>query len=245
MSKLYKHLIQRYREGNLKEAEQAKLEAAIAEGELSLEEIAPFNEWMGLPVTHPDSDSLDTLDQRFYVFLDQEKQKQQSKQKRNLWMRHSIKWAAAVLVLFLTFVGGSRWHGKQTSLYPDSEHLLAQSILETEDVNEKIHLVSTTEIKDDSDIRIIDALLLTLIRDESRNVRLACIHTLMAYSHLPRVREGLIRAISFQESTIVLLTLAEAIEASGRRITYSEFRAHLNKDLSNRTHDRLEQVLTQ
>ena len=85
------------------------------------------------------------------------------------------------------------------------------SLLNQSSVGERLQAVSLTYDLDRVDQQVADALLQTLREDPNVNVRLATIEALRAQAHNPHVRQGLIQAISFQDSPLVLLALAETM----------------------------------
>ena len=61
------------------------------------------------------------------------------------------------------------------------------------------------------DDKIIDALNKALVNDPNVNVRLSAIEAMLHYADNPQVRQNLIKAIPYQTSPIILMTLAEVM----------------------------------
>ena len=165
------------------------------------------------------------MDERFFDML-----KKHQKPAKKAWIPFLwfLRIALPVGLLVLTF-----YLGKQQASTPENIDIkdFASELLTSENVGDKISLVSNKQLRDNTDKKVIDALLFSLSNDESVNVRLACINTLYDYAYLPSVRTGLIQAVSNQSSPIVLANLAEAINASGKQLLKEEFMALINKDL--------------
>ncbi|MEM7373215.1 MAG: HEAT repeat domain-containing protein [Bacteroidota bacterium] len=232
-------LIQKFHQNRLEAAEKDELEMKIEQGDISLEELDLFQDVLQATSNDPILLPSARMDHRFYAHLDQLNRKQG-------WPIKLIgKIAAAILILLAAFLGGRETGTRQEKvpqLSPSQQTL--QALLSTKDISEKIHLVSSISLQNDADAVLIDALLYTLCHDESKNVRLACIHALLAYSTLPEVRTGLIHAIQFQESSLILLHLAEAINTSGKKMSKEAFHSHINKSLPIFVQRKLEAVLT-
>jgi hypothetical protein len=164
------------------------------------------------------------MDQKFYEMI-ASKRKPVNTSRPFVWF---LRLALPIGLLVLTFYLGSQY---ASPAVPSSDQSFAAQLLTSENVNDKISLVSNTKLAEDTDKKVIDALLFSLSNDESVNVRLACINTLYDYAYLPIVRTGLIQAISSQQSPIVLTNLAQAINASGKKLSKEAFMELINKDL--------------
>ena len=89
--------------------------------------------------------------------------------------------------------------------------MLVVSLLQKPDATERLKAVSLTMGMKSADNKIIDALLNTLNHDENVNVRLAAIDALCKYANNERVRKGFIEALGYQDSPIVIVTLADVL----------------------------------
>ncbi len=241
-------ILKAYQAGTLDEQGQVQLEAWIADGSLDLEELEFFSEtldYLGQPEQLMPSAKMDG---RFYANLEKEKSQLQNSKTLSAqfadWLLVFQRWALPITAAILLFLGGRFWEMKSTDLTPenDASHI-ASVLINTEDVSEKIHLVSSTKIVDETDKKIIDALLFTLSNDDSNNVRLACIDVLMNYSYLPLVRTGLISSISRQNSPVVLANLAEAIAAGGEKMDKAEIHSRIDQQLPPPVKKSMEAVL--
>ena len=117
--------------------------------------------------------------------------------------------------------------------------------METDEISERIHLIANSQSTEQWEESGIDALLFLLIHDESNNVRLACLDILKNYHQEEKVREGLIRAIPYQQSSIVLIELAQSLAASGLGMEEDEFLDRLNKDFPEPLKGQIRQQLIQ
>ncbi len=171
-----------------------------------------------------DKDPSEQMDHKFYEMLESNR-KPVKTSKPFIWF---LRLAFPIGLLVLTFYLGRQYAPESIVNEPQD---FASQLLTTDDVNDKISLVSNKKLAADTDKKVIDALLFSLSNDESVNVRLACINTLYDYAYLPSVRTGLIHAISSQQSPIILANLAQAINASGKKLSKEEFMDMINKDL--------------
>ena len=222
-------LVQKFKDNQLTPAEVESMERAIAAGEIEMSEIEndKFTEMLNLPMKMEISPGMDA---RFYSMLENQKQKQQGKR---VSLKILLRIAASLLLMLLAFGGGIYFAGSErqdpTTISMNDD--LATSLLSTNTISDKIHLIASADLNDGSDLKIINALLFTLNHDESANVRLACIESLVDYAFLPDVREGLIQAIRNQSSPAVLSNLAEAIRLSGSGLSSDDFKEMINKEL--------------
>ncbi len=124
----------------------------------------------------------------------------------------------------------------------------------------EISLVSTksavTRLEDISELKkaselsetIIDALNKALIMDPNINVRLSAIEAMVHFADNPKVRENLIKAIPYQDSPIIQITLAEvmiALEEKGSKDAWQELfdSGNLEGDVKAQLEETLEPVL--
>lgn len=239
-----KQLLANYKSGTLSDAEQTVLEQFIADGKVQLEELDNFQEidqYMDL------ADQLEpsrAMDAGFQRMLNGQRPAAKPTWALPSWLSSPWRFALPLALIVFAF-----WLGRGTIDPPNQTIVeatpdIATSLLNAENVSEKIHLVSSTKINDPTDKKIIDVLLFTLNNDASNNVRLACIDVLMNYSTLPAVREGLVNAINNQTSPIVLSNLAEAIATSGNQLEREDFQSRINKDLPPPIQKSMEDILT-
>lgn len=171
-----------------------------------------------------DKDPSEQLDAKFYDMLGKFRA---TSRKQKFW-RWFWRLALPIVAALAALIIGINISSKTST---EDKIDFASELLQSEKAMDKINLVSNTSLQEDTDEKVIDALLFALISDESINVRLACINTLYDYAYLPKVRAGLIQAVSYQDSPIVLANLAEAINASGKKLPAEEFKALINKEL--------------
>lgn len=225
-------LIALYHASQLKNDEQAQLEDMIASGEITLEELSLNKEVLDQLADAEDLADTQNMDDRFFTFLEKESQQNESPKILPFFAAHYQTAVAAVILTLFAFWGGlsvGSWDSKEQP--EDTHQAFLQTMLNTEDVSERIHVISTHQLEEKLDKKVLDALLFSLNNDESSNVRLACIEVLRKYSREDPVRESLIRAISQQHSTLVLIEIAEAISQSGEKISTQEFFTYVREDM--------------
>lgn len=237
-------LLKKYAEGTISTVESAELEEMVSTGIVQLEELSDFQNLSEALAIADDIEPGSEMDSRFYAML-QSNVKRESTSFLSKLFSTPVKWAFASLLLVLTFIVGQQFGTDNQQL--SSVNLTTDfpsELLATESVNKKISLVANTTINEETDQKVIDALLFALNNDESNNVRLACINTLYDYAYLPEVRAGLINAISSQNSPLVLSNLAEAINASGNRLSPDEFKSRIKKEMPPPLRNLVEQNIT-
>lgn len=136
------------------------------------------------------------------------------------WNGFSLKWAVIAGVFILGVFSGSYFQ-------PQADHrLVLNNEDEVKEMEESYARLTASESATDRlqgvqmakemkylNDRIIKALNQTLLHDKNVNVRLSAIETMLHFADNPKVRENLIRAIPFQTSPLVQMTLAEVMLA--------------------------------
>ena len=227
-----KELLRRFKEGSLTREEEIAVEKMISCGELELSEIDLFNSSMQTLVDAESIESSTEATKQFYSFINGVTPKPKSHHRFSIFSMPGIwRWALPVATALIAFwVGGKYQTSVGTPDSGESNELITQ-LISSEDVSDKIHLVSSSTKRENPEEKIIDALLFSLTTDESANVRLACIDALIQYSAQAEVRAGLVRAVGYQSSPVVLSYLADAIRETGQKIGKKDLEKMLNKDL--------------
>ena len=124
----------------------------------------------------------------------------------------SIAWRPALVltVFVLGLAGGYLLHTPPKEIQPQ----IVQSytdLIDQRTTSQRLQVIHHAKQTDDPDARIIDALNQALLKDPNINVRLSAIEAMLHFAHLPKVRENLIRAIPYQTSPLVQVTLADAM----------------------------------
>ena len=139
----------------------------------------------------------------------------------NVWPTHvAARTTMASLLVLIVFFGGYWFSFKQNHTaeinrqYVQIKELQANmmlTLLAQKSPIERLKAVSISQNLKEINTNVIEALLNTLNQDDNNNVRLASLEALVAYADDPRVRMGLITAISHQESPLVQMALAETM----------------------------------
>ncbi len=96
-----------------------------------------------------------------------------------------------------------------SSQVSEMKQLMMLSQLQDPSASQRIQAVSYTDDMKNVDTKVIDALFRTLNEDPNVNVRLATLEALAKKADDPRVREGLVRSISSQDSPIMQSAIAD------------------------------------
>lgn len=89
--------------------------------------------------------------------------------------------------------------------------MLMLSLIEKPQAQDRIKAVNMVSELGKNDEKITEALISTLNKDPSVNVRLAALEALMSYGTRSSVREALIRSIALQNSPLMQVALADAM----------------------------------
>ncbi len=223
-SERIQELIFKYNNMQADSREMKEIESLVESGEIDLKDMADVTE-LEQRVTEfaVPSPSLN-LDDKFYQMLREEKGHAKSFAWKNFftWPDFAPRLAFASLTLIVGVAVGYflRSPGQKNEQIEmlgqevsDLKELMMLSLLEKESPTERLKAVSLTNEMDQASQKVTNALLQTLNNDENVNVRLAALDALKSYSHESKVREGLIRSISKQDSPLVQISLAELMAA--------------------------------
>ena len=111
--------------------------------------------------------------------------------------------------------------------------MMVLTLLEQPSASQRLKAVSISTQLSYTDETIYQALLKTLNHDSQVNVRLAALDALIDYADRPLVRQGLIEAISHQESPLVQITLAEIMVQLQEKRSVEELRKLLKQQELN------------
>lgn len=150
---------------------------------------------------------------RFFTMLDKFNDEQPSGKVRTFGISFTIlKWAAVFVIglaagVFVSNRGGS---GNQNGS-PSASNELFTSLEAGKPASEKLKVLQTVKSEADPEEYVYEALYMTILGDPNVNVRLSAIEAMLHFSDKPKVRMLLIKALTYQESAIVQLSLAEVI----------------------------------
>jgi hypothetical protein len=202
------------------------------------------------------------LNKNFYSALDV--QISQLKQEKNWYQnllhtfsiynnRPFIKFAYALILIFLGWSIGF-WQSSSPSYNKELKAManeiynmkvmMTLSLLNQSSPDEKLLGIQKAGMLTDIDTQVILALLETLNNDPNAGVRLETITVLEKFGFHPLVRQGLVRAISQQESSMVQLYLADIMVRLQEKNAVEPFRKLLNrKNLNENVRDKIEKSI--
>lgn len=126
----------------------------------------------------------------------------------------------------------------------EMKEMMMLALLENPSASERIRAVSFTEELPDVNDKVIDALLVTLNRDDNDNVRIMTLEALATMADNPKVREGLVASITQQESPLVQAAMADVMVALQEKKAVDRFKKLLRKkDLNEGVKMKIEQSL--
>ncbi len=235
MNEKYEELIADYLNGELDEQDKAKVEALIASGEIDLvdfkamEQLHDELELVSTP--EPSSE----MSNRFYAMLEEEKATIRpafniSEKINELFTALTMPRLAYAFVLLIVggFIGSQFGSNdaqinELTAQMQDMREIMIVSMLEGASTTDRLRAVNISAELPIADEKAVHALLFTLNNDESVNVRVQTIEALKKWGEDENVREGLVSAISVQESDVVIIALADAMVELGLQNSKSEF----------------------
>ena len=250
MDEKYEKLIAGFLAQNQTEAEKAEMEAAITTGALDLDklnDLSQFNQRLSAVAAPMPSERLRS---NFYQMLAEEKRKQKSRPGLKDWLSNFFEGLSAritigqlaysVVVLVLGVVLGLNFNRKQsagdekllaiTTEMQQMKKMMMLTLLEQPSATDRLKAVNLTTNMEQADDKVIKSLLQTLTNDPSVNVRLAAIEALYQHADNPLAREGLVSAITKQESPLVQLALADVMVAMQEKNSVKQLKELLQQE---------------
>jgi hypothetical protein len=220
MKKHAEELIAKYNEGLADPSEIQQLEKMIEEGAVELTQLRDLDKLDDGMNKISEPVPTQELDARFYEMLAKEKKPSVAKSLSWSWSDSIFaKLSIGALLLVGGFSAGllvqKRTSGDEARILVSEvtslKEMMMISLLEQESATDRLKAVSLSEEIQGPSRKVTDALFKTLNSDASVNVRLASLEALQHYSKSPTVREGLVRAITQQDSPLVLVALADVM----------------------------------
>lgn len=239
----YSKLVTAYLDGSITPGQEKQLHKLLETGEIQLEELKEleqiYTSMEQLPAPEPD----EKIRNRFYQMLAEEQKRNKisvSEKVKAFLASFQIRRMAAALGIFLAGVLIGNWQTPFQDYRRQLDQLSAEvsqmrevmmmNLLDNDSATERLKAVNiSTEVKS-ADNRITEALLKTLNNDPNVNVRLAAIEALLHHASNPLAREGLVNAITIQESPIVQAALADAMLILQEKKSVEEFRKLLDRN---------------
>lgn len=160
------------------------------------------------------------LRRNFYEQLETFKEEGKPRPVRKFFQTNGFR-AAAACLLMAVGIGVGYWLSERSASRQQVDELSEQvrdmrqmmmlSLLENPSATERLRAVSYTRDLNEVNDKVLDALLTTLNNDPNPNVRLVTLEALVQLGSDPRVRQGLVKALGYQDSPLVQVALADAM----------------------------------
>lgn len=210
-----------YIENTLSETATAKIKAHLnscKNCETALQQMEEL--FAEIPKEEPAKPS-ENLRMNFEQMLIEEKQLQQTKlvqlQPKKNWKSYLQIAASIALIVSAFFFGKTQQNTVINNLaeitneqkVSDQKELLA--LIEDQSASKRIQAVGNSENFEDTDTKIIQALINRMFFDENTNVRLAAAEALSKFSSLEMVKSALIKSLETEESPIIQIELIQIL----------------------------------
>jgi HEAT repeat protein len=173
----------------------------------------------GTMASLPEQDPSMGLRVRFYDSLREWRRNEEQRRHAFWWLRHPAFQAAAAVALLVIGIGtGYLARGRETTEVSqlrgevsNMRQLVALSLMQQQSATDRLRGVSYAYRTEQSDPQVLSALLTTVNHDPSINVRLAAVDALRNFTDNPIGRNGLVQALSKQESPMVQIAILDEI----------------------------------
>lgn len=225
-----------------------------------LDSLRDMNAQLGkIPVPKPSK----AMSTRFYNVLEAYKQEEAVRstvfERLRSWMdqldsrKVIVGLAYSVVLLFIGWSAGI-WFAPNPSLdrrlvtmsseLQEMKTIMTVALLDHPSPTERIKAVHVFANQTGRDDSVIEKLLKTLSNDPNINVRLVALEALVQFVDNPKVREGLIKAISLQNSPLMQLAMTDAMVGLNEREAVDSLKQMLEqKDLNYTVRGRIERGL--
>ncbi|MEX0928173.1 MAG: hypothetical protein WD266_04580 [Balneolales bacterium] len=227
----YIGLVTGHLQNTLTEEERRQLNGLIGEGKIDPSELREMEtvcaglDSLNAPEPGPG------MSRRFHAMLEDEKGRR--------WpvLFRRIVYAAAFFLMGLMAGSGllapDRQDEQVAGLATEVSELKEMMMINLLSNASPIERLKAVQISNDlapADQRVAAALLHTLNTDSNVNVRLAAVNALMRHAANPEVRQGMVSSITMQESPVVQIALADAMQMLGEGQSVDEFRKLLEQN---------------
>jgi hypothetical protein len=240
-------LITAYIDGSITAEQRVRFNKLIDEGEIDILDVrqmeATYHKLGQLPTSEPSEQMRKSFDAMLREKSEQQKTDPEAKllhQIEHFFSKKRTQLFAAAAAVFVTgMLAGNLFTPFQdyrqqmqqlSNEVSEMRQVMLLSLLDAQSPTERLRAVNISSDISRADDRVISALLKTLNNDPNVNVRLASIEALLRHASNPRVREGLVKAISHQKSPQIQVALADAMITLQEPQSVNELRRLLNQD---------------
>lgn len=243
---IVEYLLNNSETGDKESMRRFLLEQGVDEGELGEFEVL-IEKFDSLPVNEPG----ERMKAVFMKNLEEYKNTIKHKEARinfnrileELWQPVLIRKLAVGVVLFAFgcligywYTSEMKYKAQVNSMITEMQSMqkvMMLTLIQQPSPTDRLKAISISNQIKEKDDKIIDALLNTLDNDENVNVRLMAVEALFNFADNPKVRIGLIKSITKQDSPIVQVALADVMVLLQEKGSVEELRKLLDKNNLN------------
>jgi hypothetical protein len=245
-------LMTEYLLNNTRGTDKKKMRQFLISQGVSEEELGEFEKLASELNSIPEREPGEKMKTNFYEKLEEYKSIISHKESpvsglRNiweeLWQPVLVKRLAYALAVFIFGCLVGYWYTSEMkyktqvntmiSEMQDMQKVMMLTLIQQPSPTDRLKAISISNQISSADDKIIDALLNTLNKDPNVNVRLMAVEALYNFAGNPKVRIGLIKSISKQESPIVQVTLADVMVLLQEKGSVDELKKLLEKNNLN------------
>jgi len=202
----------------------------------------------------PEQDPSLGLRVRFYDSLREWRRNEDQRRQGFWWLRHPAFQAACAMAILMIGIGtGYLARGRDTAEVSqlrgevsNMRQLVALSLMQQQSASDRLRGVNYAYRVEQSDPQVLGALLTTVNHDSSVNVRLAAVDALRNFTDNPVGRNGLVQALSKQDSPMVQIAILDQIVSVHEKSAVPAIQFLLSKqDLNPEVRQRAEWALKQ
>ncbi len=260
-------LITEYLFNNIRDIDKKKMRGFLIDQGVSEEELNEFEKLAGELNTMPERESSEKMKTNFYEKLEEYKTSISHKESymfsikniwEELWQPVLVKRLAYAVIIFIFGGLAGYWYTSEMkyktqvnsmiSEMQDMQKVMMLTLIHQPSPTDRLKAISISNQISNADDKIIDALLHTLNNDPNVNVRLMAVEALYNFANNPKVRIGLIKSITKQDSPIVQITLADVMVLLQEKGSVDELRKlleknNLNESVENKLKNSIESLI--
>jgi hypothetical protein len=260
-------LITEYLFNDTRGIEKNKMRRFLLDQGVSEQELNEFEKLAGELNTIPEKEPSEKMKTNFYEKLEEYKTSISHKESytfrlkniwEELWQPVLVKKLAYAVAIFVFGCLAGYWYTSEMkyktqvntmiSEMQDMQKVMMLTLLQQPSPTDRLKAISISSQISSADDKVIEALLNTLNNDPNVNVRLMAVEALYNFASYPKVRIGLIKSISKQESPIVQVTLADVMVLLQEKGSVDELKKlleknNLNESVENKLRNSIESLI--
>ena len=235
-AKEIRKLLEQYYEGNTTLVEEKRLNTYFSQSEVPTDLWADRDQFLAFSDLRSTDSSTAIGYDNFFQKIDAQEESDQNRQVQHKLLGGRI--AASVALALLGFLGGI-WYGQEKTSdevvalreeFKDMRKTMLLSQIQQASASERIQAIQASQLSDEDNQTVSEALLLTVASDPNVNVRLAAIEALNTHADQNAVRTALAQTLNAQDHPLVQIAIINQLVNWGEKEAVPELQRLVQSD---------------